>query len=93
MTDDRDLGAVVAGAPAAAARAVAAADTWADESAPDVERPVAAVVAGGGAGVGRRRSRPRCMLKEIARVPAEGVETREGATSAMFGARPRRTSW
>ena len=24
-------------------------------------------------------------LKEIARVPAEGVETREGATSAMFG--------
>jgi len=25
------------------------------------------------------------MLKEIARVPAEGVETREGATSAMFG--------
>ena len=25
------------------------------------------------------------MVKEIARVPAEGVETREGATSAMFG--------
>jgi glucosamine 6-phosphate synthetase-like amidotransferase/phosphosugar isomerase protein len=25
------------------------------------------------------------MLKEISRVPAEGVETREGATSAMFG--------
>ena len=25
------------------------------------------------------------MLKEIARIPAEGVETREGATSAMFG--------
>ena len=25
------------------------------------------------------------MLKEIARVPAEGVETREGSTSAMFG--------
>ena len=28
------------------------------------------------------------MLKEIARVPAEGVETREGATSAMFGLAP-----
>jgi hypothetical protein len=27
------------------------------------------------------------MLKEVARVPAEGVETREGATSAMFGLR------
>ena len=25
------------------------------------------------------------MLKEISRIPAEGVETREGATSAMFG--------
>jgi hypothetical protein len=25
------------------------------------------------------------MLKEVARMPAEGVETREGATSAMFG--------
>ena len=25
------------------------------------------------------------MLKEIARIPAEGVETREGSTSAMFG--------
>ena len=28
------------------------------------------------------------MLKEISRVPAEGVETREGATSAMFGLAP-----
>ena len=25
------------------------------------------------------------LLKEIARIPAEGAETREGATSAMFG--------
>jgi hypothetical protein len=28
------------------------------------------------------------MLKEISRIPAEGVETREGATSAMFGLAP-----
>ena len=28
------------------------------------------------------------MLKEISRIPAEGVETREGATSAMFGLHP-----
>ena len=28
------------------------------------------------------------MLKEISRIPAEGVETREGATSAMFGLDP-----
>ena len=49
--------------------------------------PAAAVAMGGG---------PRwaaalelaLMLKEISRVPAEGVETREGATSAMFGLAP-----
>ena len=29
------------------------------------------------------------MLKEVSRIPAEGVETREGATSAMFGLAPR----
>jgi glucosamine 6-phosphate synthetase-like amidotransferase/phosphosugar isomerase protein len=28
------------------------------------------------------------MLKEVSRIPAEGVETREGATSAMFGLAP-----
>ena len=47
----------------------------------------------GTAGRDRRRRRHRVgggaraalMLKEIARIPAEGVETREGATSAMFG--------
>ena len=84
VTDDRDLGAVVAAAPAAATRAVAAADTWAGEALADLERPVAAVVAGGGsAWAGALEA--ALMLKEIARVPAEGVETREGATSAMFG--------
>jgi glutamine---fructose-6-phosphate transaminase (isomerizing) len=84
VTDDRDLGAVVGASPAAAARAVVAADAWAAEALGDLERPVAAVVVGGGAAwAGALEA--ALMLKEIARIPAEGVETREGATSAMFG--------
>jgi glucosamine--fructose-6-phosphate aminotransferase (isomerizing) len=84
VTGDRDLRAVVDTAPACAARAVVAADAWASEALGGVERPVAAVVAGGGpAWAGALEA--ALMLKEIARVPAEGVETREGATSSMFG--------
>ncbi len=87
VTDDADLRAVVAAAPAAAARAVVAADTWADEALGDLRPPGAAVVVGGGAAwAGALEA--ALMLKEIARVPAEGVETREGATSAMFGLAP-----
>jgi len=84
VTGDAGLRAVVHGASAAAARAVAAADTWATETLGDLRPPGAAVVVGGGAAwAGALEA--ALMLKEIARVPAEGVETREGATSAMFG--------
>ena len=44
----------------------------------------AAVVVGGGAAWAAAMELA-LMLKEISRIPAEGVETREGATSAMFG--------
>ena len=44
----------------------------------------AAVVAGGGAAWAAAMELA-LMLKEISRIPAEGVETREGSTSAMFG--------
>jgi len=82
VTRDRELPAVLAGAAEAAARAVAAAEAW---TAPDeLERPGAAVAAGGGTAWAAALELA-LMLKEIARVPAEGVETREGATSAMFG--------
>jgi glutamine---fructose-6-phosphate transaminase (isomerizing) len=46
--------------------------------------PPAAVVVGGGPAWAAAMELA-LMLKEIARIPAEGVETREGATSAMFG--------
>jgi fructoselysine-6-P-deglycase FrlB-like protein len=84
VTGDRGLRAVVEAAPASAARAVVAADTWAEETLADVDRPAAAIVVGGGAAWAAALE-AALMLKEIARVPAEGAETREGATSAMFG--------
>jgi fructoselysine-6-P-deglycase FrlB-like protein len=49
--------------------------------------PPAAVVVGGGTAWAAALELA-LMLKEIARIPAEGVETREGATSAMFGLAP-----
>ena len=53
--------------------------------------PSAAVVVGGGTAWAAALELA-LMLKEVSRIPAEGVETREGATSAMFGARARATS-
>ena len=81
VTGDAELAAVVASAPAVAARAVAAAEAWAGAGR---ARPVAAVAAGGGTAWAAALELA-LLLKEVARIPAEGVETREGATSAMFG--------
>lgn len=83
LTVDTELAAVVGRAPAAAARAVEEAEAWA----PGVGVPIAAVVAGGGTGWAAALELA-LMLKEISRIPAEGVETREGSTSAMFGLAP-----
>jgi fructoselysine-6-P-deglycase FrlB-like protein len=84
VTGDADLGEVVHTAPAAAAAAVQAAPAWAERHASGLVRPPAAVAAGGGTAWAAALELA-LMLKEVARLPAEGVETREGATSAMFG--------
>jgi fructoselysine-6-P-deglycase FrlB-like protein len=84
LTGDRGLGALVAAAPAAAARAVADAKRWAAKALAAVGAPAAAIVVGGGTAWAAALELA-LMLKEISRIPAEGVETREGATSAMFG--------
>jgi fructoselysine-6-P-deglycase FrlB-like protein len=83
---DDDLAAVVDGAGAVAAQAVAAAERWIASLA-GVQPPTAAVVAGGGPAWAAALELA-LMLKEVTRVPAEGVETREGATSSMFGLGP-----
>jgi fructoselysine-6-P-deglycase FrlB-like protein len=89
VTGDGGLRALLAGAPDAASRAVAEAEAWGAEQertlAPAL--PPAAIVAGGGPAWAAALELA-LMLKEISRIPAEGVETREGATSAMFGLAP-----
>ncbi len=78
------LGVELAGVVEAATRAVADAETWAVEALPGIGTPPAAIAVGGGAAWAAALELA-LMLKEISRIPAEGVETREGATSAMFG--------
>jgi fructoselysine-6-P-deglycase FrlB-like protein len=86
LAGDAELAGVLAAAPDAAARAVRDAEAWAaDADQPPL--PAAAVVAGGGTAWAAALELA-LMLKEISRIPAEGVETREGATSAMFGLGP-----
>jgi len=86
ISGDVDLAAVLATAPDEAARAVAEAERWAAET--DVSSPPAAAVVVGGGTAWAAALELALMLKEITRIPAEGVETREGATSAMFGLAP-----
>jgi fructoselysine-6-P-deglycase FrlB-like protein len=80
LLGDPGLDALLATAGDAAEQAVAEAEAWE----PDVGSPPAAIVVGGGPAWAAAMELA-LMLKEISRIPAEGVETREGATSAMFG--------
>jgi fructoselysine-6-P-deglycase FrlB-like protein len=83
-TGDAELAALVAAAPDATTRAIADAEAWAADELPGVPSPPAAIAVGGGPAWAAAMELA-LMLKEISRIPAEGVETREGATSAMFG--------
>jgi fructoselysine-6-P-deglycase FrlB-like protein len=80
LLGDPEITALLDTAGDAAERAVADAEAWA----PDVGTPPAAIAVGGGAAWAAAMELA-LMLKEISRIPAEGVETREGATSASFG--------
>ena len=65
--------------------ALAASRTWVDELGPlDAGN---AIAFGSGAGWAAALE-AALLLKEVAGVPTEGVETREGATSAMMALRP-----
>ena len=80
VSGDEELDGLLATAGDAAEQAVADTEAWA----PDVGSPAAAIAVGGGPAWAAALELA-LMLKEISRIPAEGVETREGATSAMFG--------
>jgi glucosamine 6-phosphate synthetase-like amidotransferase/phosphosugar isomerase protein len=85
LSGDDSLGRAVQTAPDTAARVIAMAEGWTHELGPS--RPPAAIAFSGGPGWAAALE-AALLLKEISRVPCEGVESREGATSAMFGLAP-----
>src|SRR5581483_12013366 len=85
LTGDASLRDALARAPAESARAVEAAWRWRDGL--EVAQAHAAVAFGSGPGWAAALE-AALLLKEVAGVPAEGVETREGATSAMMALQP-----
>jgi glucosamine--fructose-6-phosphate aminotransferase (isomerizing) len=85
VSGDAGLRAAVERTPADAAVAVEAARRWADEA--EGLDAAAAVAFGSGPGWAAALE-AALLLKEVAGVPSEGVETREGATSAMMALEP-----
>jgi fructoselysine-6-P-deglycase FrlB-like protein len=86
VTSDAALDAALRRLPDSLARTVVEARAWVDEVG-DVESETAIVFGSGPAWAAALEA--ALLLKEVAGVPAEGVETREGATSAMMALRPR----
>lgn len=84
LTSDEGLDAALRRLPDDLDRTIERARAWSDETS-GVD-PAAAVVFGSGPGWGAALE-AALLLKEVAGVPAEGVETREGATSAMMALR------
>jgi len=69
--------------PAALSDQLTGALEWADVLGSGLDTPRAAVVFGTGHGL-VAASEAALLLKEVAGIPAEGMETREGATSGMY---------
>jgi fructoselysine-6-P-deglycase FrlB-like protein len=85
VTADDELDAALRGLPGELERTISQAGAWADElGGLECETAVAF-----GSGPGWAAAlEAALLLKEVALVPAEGVETREGATSAMMALGP-----
>ena len=86
LTDDRVLARALRNVPAAVARGLAEAPEWAGAVVPDV--PPAAAIAFGTGSAWAAALEAALLLKEVAGVPSEGLETREGATSGMYALAP-----
>ena len=82
IAGDPALAGVLAALPGALAAAVAEAEGWA-AGLGDLKPPPAAVAFSGGPGWAAALE-AALLLKEVAGVPAEGVDAREGATSAAY---------
>jgi fructoselysine-6-P-deglycase FrlB-like protein len=86
VSGDDVLGRAVEEVSSACGRAILATLDWCD-SLPDVETPTAAITYGTGPAWAAALE-SALLIKEVARIPCEGVETREGATTAMTGLSP-----
>jgi fructoselysine-6-P-deglycase FrlB-like protein len=87
LSGDVVLAAALAEAEPASRRAVETAEQWLVDSAESLPIPVAAVAYGTGPAWAAAME-AALLLKEIARIPCEGTETREAATAAMTGLLP-----
>jgi fructoselysine-6-P-deglycase FrlB-like protein len=87
VADDRALRSVVSGVPEAFERSLALTDRWVDETFAEMPTPSAAIAFGTGPAWAAALE-DALLVKEIARLPCEGSETREGATAAMTALRP-----
>lgn len=87
LTDDGRLAAAVSDAGRTAELAVQDAERWLDGAAAELATPSAAVAYGTGPAWAAALE-AALLLKEIARIPCEGTETREAATAAMTGVLP-----
>ena len=85
VTSDHDLDASLRRLPDELGQTIGRARAWVDELG-EIEAE-AAVAFGSGPGWAAALE-AALLLKEVAGIPAEGVETREGATSAMMALRP-----
>ena len=87
VSNDDTLRSSVAQAPIACERSVAASEPWADAVFDDVATPSAAAAFGTGTAWAAALE-AALLIKEIARIPCEGTETREGATATMTALMP-----
>jgi glutamine---fructose-6-phosphate transaminase (isomerizing) len=87
LTGDGGLRDAVAAAPELCAAALAQATAWCGETLAELALPAAATTFGSGP-AWPAALEAALLLKEVAGVPAEGMETREGATSGMYALRP-----
>jgi fructoselysine-6-P-deglycase FrlB-like protein len=86
VSDDDALRCAVDQVAGACRRAISAAMEWSDSLA-DVEIPTAVITYGTGPAWAAALENA-LLIKEVARIPCEGVETREAATAAMTGLAP-----
>jgi fructoselysine-6-P-deglycase FrlB-like protein len=83
LTRESRLGRAIARLPETLERALAHAAPWAADAASVLKAPRAAVVFGSGPAWAAALE-ASLLLKEVAGIPAEGCETREGGTSGMY---------